>query len=69
MKRFRGGISNYYMIVLLYGVLLITGCATTSGSKDQSCRNVQQPAAVNNSQEIISVKVCKRQEGRTWDTP
>lgn len=69
MKKFRDGIAKYCFTVLLYGVLLITGCATTSGSKGQSCRSVQQPATVNGSRESISVKVCKRQEGYPWDSP
>jgi len=56
-------------MTVLYGLVLLTGCATTTDTKDESCRIEQQTAMVNKNQETISVKVCKRQQGRPWDTP
>jgi hypothetical protein len=69
MNKFNVGKSHYYMMTVLYGLVLLTGCATTTGTKDESCRIEQQTAMVNKNQETISVKVCKRQQGRPWDTP
>lgn len=70
MKRFNGGINSCCILTLLCTILLIAGCATMSGSQQvQSCRYEKRQVTVNDRKEEIQVKVCKRQEEQSWDTP